>query len=215
MAYHWAAETFVRRLSSACHKRLAVRSDGEPSLLAWKTQTVAGLAEGEDQNADNKQVEELYEVELEVDHLMSFWFVEFVGERLSALGADGCSARELRRGRPSKRELVYFSKKMLYLFGVARRRYSLSTSLLRVFIWVVLFARSFKTLQLLVAFRAPVEGGLTRAYLRRAARETMSWCRESVTKLTREGSSDAARSAARLTERKPSSSSWKCSKSLV
>ena len=37
-------QTFVHRLSLAGHERLVMKSDGDPSVLVWKTQVDVGLA---------------------------------------------------------------------------------------------------------------------------------------------------------------------------
>ena len=43
MKHPWSVKTFVHRLSVAGHKRTVMSSDGEPSILAWKTRVAAGL----------------------------------------------------------------------------------------------------------------------------------------------------------------------------
>ena len=100
-------KTYVHRLSLVGPKRMVMMSDGEASILAWKTHVAAGLARWHGVKVVSsccgrcagqriggacdtrevkgntrqltKQFVELHKVEPKVDHLIHLWQVEFCG----------------------------------------------------------------------------------------------------------------------------------------
>ena len=117
----WPVKSFVHRLSLAGHRRMILRSDGEPSVVAWKTQVAAklrlvhgieilpqesgvddsqgnGLAEHAVREIKAKtrtlrhQCETIHKVSLGEDHLLIPWIVEFAAMSIN-VGRRGADGR--------------------------------------------------------------------------------------------------------------------------
>ncbi len=129
VAHPWPAKSFAHHFSLACHRRLILRSGGEPSIVARKTQVAAkrrqehGVetfssqesgfddSEGNAEHAAREvkaktrtlrhQCELIHKAQLAEDDPLVPWIVEFAAMsiKVGRRDADGRTAYELRCGR--------------------------------------------------------------------------------------------------------------------